>query len=40
MSAISVFHFFLLLLLVGGTIRFVEIRWPENPIVEALAVIY
>jgi hypothetical protein len=40
MSAISVFHFLLLLLLVGGAIRFAEYRWPENPIVQAIGVIY
>jgi hypothetical protein len=40
MTAVGLVYFLLSLLLVGGAIRFVEIRWPENPLVEALAVIY
>lgn len=40
MTAITVIHFALLLLLVGGMFRFVEYKWPENPIVQAIGVIY
>lgn len=40
MTAIGVFHFFLLLLIVGGAIRTVQYLWPENKIVQALGVIY
>lgn len=40
MAAISVVHFLVLLLLVGGTLRFIEYRWPDNPIVQAIGVIY
>lgn len=40
MTALTVFHFFLLLLLVGGMIRTVEYLWPENKVVQAIGVIY
>jgi hypothetical protein len=40
MVATTVIHFALLLLLVGGIFRFVEYRWPENPLVQAIGVIY
>lgn len=40
MTAIYVVTFFLTLMLVGGTIRFVEFKWPDNPIVQAIGVIY
>jgi hypothetical protein len=39
-TAISLIYFALALLLVGGTIRFVEFKWPDNPVVQALGVIY
>lgn len=40
MTAISAFHFLLLLLLVGGILRYVEYKWPDNPVVQAIGVIY
>lgn len=40
MVATTVIHFLFLLLLVGGALRFVEYRWPENPLVQAIGVIY
>lgn len=40
MIAIAVLHFFFLLMIVGGSIRFVEFKWPNNAIVQAIGVIY
>ncbi len=40
MNAITAFHFLLLLLLVGGVIRAVEIKFPDSAIGQALSVIY
>lgn len=40
MTAIGIFYFFLCLMIVGGSIRFVESRWPNNPVVQAIGVIY
>jgi hypothetical protein len=40
MVAMTVIHFLFLLLLVGGILRFAEYRWPDNPLVQAIGVIY
>ncbi|HEX3561822.1 MAG TPA: hypothetical protein VHU24_03200 [Solirubrobacterales bacterium] len=40
MTALTVIHFFVLLLLVGGAIRTVQYLWPENKVVQAIGVIY
>lgn len=40
MVVISALHFFLLLMIVGGSLRFIEYRWPANPLVQAIGVIY
>ncbi len=40
MTAISIIYFFLCLMLVGGAIRFVETKWPNNAVVQAIGVIY
>jgi hypothetical protein len=40
MTAIGLLYFALSLLIVGGMFRFAEIKWPDNPLIEALAVIY
>lgn len=40
MNLIYFVYFALSLLIVGGTFRFVEYKWPDNPLVQALGVIY
>lgn len=40
MTAIGLVYFFFALLLVGGAIRVAEFTWPDNPVVQAIGVIY
>jgi hypothetical protein len=40
MNVITAVHFALMLLLVGGVIRFVEYKFPDSAVGQALAVIY
>lgn len=40
MTGIDLVHFFALLMIVGGTIRLVEYKWPQSFVGRGLAVIY